>query len=319
MRFGQEAEVLAWGMVFLFQPISCVFYPIEVLPNWLQAIAWANPAAHVFEGMRIVLNSATLPLMHLGWAVGLNLLEGRGFTEGDRESSIPVAIISEKLAKMYWPGESPIGQHIKLGSPNSDQPWLTVVGVVNNVEYDWTDNAPEKAIYVPYRQSPPVFTYLAVRTNGDAHKLAASIGHELASIDPVLTASDARTLERLLFGSLGGLFEIGGLMTVLGMIGLCVAVVGVYGVMVLGASRRAVLRHVLGHGIWLTLIGVGVGLTGAIVLTRLVSSFFFGVEPTDAVTFLTVTLLLAFAAFVACYIPARQAMKVDPMVALRHE
>jgi len=116
--------------------------------------------------------------------------------------------------------------------------------------------------------------------------------------------------------------------------GLCVAVVGVYGVMgyvvgqrtqelgirmVLGASRRAVLRHVLGHGIWLTLIGVGVGLTGAIVLTRLVSSFFFGVEPTDAVTFLTVTLLLAFAAFVACYIPARQAMKVDPMVALRHE
>jgi len=267
-------------------------------------------------------------------AVGLNLLEGRGFTEGDRESSIPVAIISEKLAKMYWPGESPIGQHIKLGSPNSDQPWLTVVGVVNNVEYDWTDNAPEKAIYVPYRQSPPVFTYLAVRTNGDAHKLAASIGHELASIDPVLTASDARTLERLLFGSLGGLFEIGGLMTVLGMIGLCVAVVGVYGVMgyvvgqrtqelgirmVLGASRRAVLRHVLGHGIWLTLIVVGVGLTGAIVLTRLVSSFFFGVEPTDAVTFLTVTLLLAFAAFVACYIPARQAMKVDPMVALRHE
>jgi ABC-2 type transport system permease protein len=74
MRFGQEAEVLAWGMVFLFQPISCVFYPIEVLPKWLQIIAWANPAAHIFEGMRGVLNNGTLPLAHLGWAVGLNLL-----------------------------------------------------------------------------------------------------------------------------------------------------------------------------------------------------------------------------------------------------
>lgn len=151
--------------------------------------------------------------------------------------------------------------------------------------------------------------------------------------DPVLAASDVRTLERLLFGSLGGLFEIGGLMAVLGMIGLCVAVVGVYGVMgyvvgqrtqelgirmVLGASRRAVLRHILRHGIWLTLIGVIVGLAGAIVLTRVVTSFFFGVEPTDAVTFVTVTLLLAFSGFVACYIPARRALKVDPMVALRY-
>src|SRR5438874_13314167 len=105
-------------------------------------------------------------------AVVLNHLEDRGFTEGERESSIHVAIISEKLAKMYWPGESPIGQHIKLGSSNSDQPWLTVVGVVNNVEYDWTDNASEKSIYVPYRLSPSVFTYLAVRKNAFANKLA---------------------------------------------------------------------------------------------------------------------------------------------------
>lgn len=266
--------------------------------------------------------------------MGLTVLEGRGFTESDRESSMPVAIVSEKLARLYWPRESPIGQHLKLVSPNSDQPWLTVVGVVSDTEYDWTDNAPEKVIYVPYPQLPPVLTYLAVRANGNPRNLAEGIRHELASIDPVLAASDVRTLERLLFGSLGGLFEIGGLMAVLGAIGLCVAVVGVYGVMgyvvgqrtqevgirmVLGASRRTVLRHVLGHGIWLTLIGVGVGLAGAIVLTRLVSTFFFGVAPTDAITFVTVTLLLALAGFVACYIPARRAMRVDPMVVLRHE
>ena len=266
--------------------------------------------------------------------MGLAVLEGRGFTEGDHESSIPVAIISEKLARTYWPGESPIGQHLKLVLPNSDQPWLTVVGVASDVEYDWTDNGPEKVIYVSYRQFPPVSSYLAVRTNGDPRNLAVGIRHELASIDPMLAASDVRTLERLLFGSLGGLFEIGGLMVVLGMIGLCVAVVGVYGVMgyvvgqrtqelgirmVLGASRRAVLGHVLKHGIWLTLIGVSVGLAGAIALTRVVASFFFGVEPTDAVTFLTVTLLLALSGFVACYVPARRAMRVDPMVALRYE
>ena len=266
--------------------------------------------------------------------MGLTVLEGRGFAKSDRESSMPVTIVSEKLARLSWAGESPIGQHLKLGLPNSDEPWLTVVGVVSDVEYDWTDNAPEKVIYVSYRQFPPVSSHLAARAVGDPHNLAAGIRHELASLDPVLAASDVRTLERLLFGSLGGLFETGGLMTVLGMIGLCVAVVGVYGVMayvvgqrtrelgirmVLGASRRAVLMHVLGRGVWLTLVGLCVGLVGANVLTRLVSSFFFGVEPTDAMTFLTVTLLLAFSAFVACYIPARRAMKVDPMVALRYE
>ena len=266
--------------------------------------------------------------------MGLALREGRGFTEADQESSVPVAIISEKLAKTYWPDESPIGQHIKLGLPISDQPWLTVVGVASDAGYDWTDNGPEKVIYVSYRQFPPVSTYLGVRANGDPRNLAAGIRHELASIDPMLAASDVRTLERLLIGSLGGLFEIGGLMVVLGMIGLCVAVVGVYGVMgyvvgqrtrelgirmVLGASRRAVLGDILKHGIWLTLIGIIVGLAGAIVLTRVVASFFFGVKPTDAVTFLTVTLLLALSGFVACYVPARRAMRVDPMVALRYE
>jgi putative ABC transport system permease protein len=311
---------------------ACVFTSPPLSNNetiWREFTINSKPAPE--HERHAILQTISANFFH---TMELTLIEGRGFTEGDRESSTPVAIVSEKLARMYWPGESPIGQHLKIGLPTSDQPWLTVVGVVSNAQYDWTDEGPEKAIYVPFRQSPPVLTYLAVRAAGDPRNLAAALRHELASIDPALAASDVRTLERLLFGSLGGLLEVGGLMTALGMIGLCVAVVGVYGVMgyvvgqrtqelgirmVLGASRQAVLRHVLGHGIWLTLTGVGVGLVGAIVLTRTVSSAFFGVGPTDALTFLTVALLLAFAGFAACYIPARRAMRVDPMVALRYE
>ena len=264
----------------------------------------------------------------------LALREGRELTDGDSESSMPVAVVSEKLARLYWPGKHSVGEHIKLGLPDSKQPWLTIAGVVSDVEYDWTDNAPEKAIYVPYRQAPPTFTYIALRTTGDPRGLTDAVRHQLAGLDPALIVSDARTLERLLFGSLGGPLEIGGMMAALGFIGLCVATVGVYGVMayvvsqrtqeigirmVLGASRTAILRHMLAHGTWLALIGTGIGLAGAVLLTRLVSGFFYGVQPTDAATFVTMSLLLTVAALVACYIPARRATRVDPMVALRYE
>src|SRR5207247_8909268 len=118
------------------------------------------------------------------------------------------------------------------------QPWLTIAGVVSDVEYDWTDNAPEKAIYVPYRQAPPTFTYIALRTTGDPRGLTDAVRHQLAGLDPALIVSDARTLERLLFGSLGGPLEIGGMMAALGLIGLCVATVGVYCVMAYVVSLR---------------------------------------------------------------------------------
>src|SRR3989441_687057 len=264
----------------------------------------------------------------------LALREGRELTDGDSESSMPVAIVSEKLARLYWPGKNSVGQHIKLGLPDSNQPWLTIVGVVSDVEYDWTYNAPEKAIYVPYRQAPPTFTYIALRTTGDPRGLTDAVRHQLAGLDPALIVSDARTLERLLFGSLGGPLEIGGMMAALCFIGLWVSTLGVYGVvgyivsqrtpeignrMGLGASRTPLLRHMLAHGTWLALIGTGIGLAGAVLLTRLVSGFFYGVQPTDAATFVTMSLLLTVAALVACYIPARRATRVDPMVALRYE
>ncbi len=262
------------------------------------------------------------------------LLGGRNFGAGDNDHSLPVVLINAKLAHRFWPHQNPIGKHIRIVQHGKDGPWLTVAGVVGDVTYDWTDGGPELAIYRPYTQAPLSESLLAVRTAGDAASLAAPARAAVAAIDPELPASSVMTLARAIYESVVGLNYLGFMMAALGVIALILASVGVFGVMsysvteriheigirmALGASRNDVLQMIVWRGMSLTLLGLAIGLPGAYSAARLLSSILFGVRATDATVFLGVPLTLALVAMVACYIPARRAAKVDPMVALRNE
>ncbi|HYA98064.1 MAG TPA: ABC transporter permease, partial [Methylomirabilota bacterium] len=259
---------------------------------------------------------------------------GRDFSDQDTATSLPVAVVSKNLARRVWPGSDPLGRQLKLGPSDSKEPWLTVVGVAPDIEFDWTDNQPELAVYVPYRQSPPPMAYLALRASAKPADIIHPVRRAIAAVDPDLPLYEFHTLERGLSGSIGGLLCIGGMMTALGFIGLFVAVIGVFGVMsfavgqrtreigirmALGARPGDVLRLVFRRGSLLCGIGLLLGLLGSLALARLVGAFFFGVSPFDPSTFMTVAGVLTASALLACYIPARRATRVDPAVALRYE
>ena len=259
---------------------------------------------------------------------------GRAFSEADAADSQPVAIVSENLANSYWPGESAIGRHIKLGKADSKQPWLTVVGVASNVLYDWTDQLPEPAIYVPYTQAPPAETLLAIRTNADAGAFSQSARAALAAIDPQLPAFNVMPLSSAIHESIVGLAYTADMMAALGAIALLIALVGVYGVMsysvaerthefgvrmALGARPRDVLWAVSRRGAWLAGAGILVGVPLAVATARALAGLIYGTSAMDATVFAGIAALIALVVAAACYIPARRAMKVDPMEALRYE
>jgi putative ABC transport system permease protein len=270
--------------------------------------------------------------------MSIALREGRYFDEHDDEQSQPVVIINETLARQYWPGQNPLGRRINLGSPDEGMPWMTVVGVAVDVRQMGMD-APVKAeMYLPYRQIKTHAFFgprdLVVRTNGDPVSLVPAVRHEIQSVDPDQPLSNIATMEKLLADETGarGLGMM--LLAAFASLALVLAVLGIYGVLAysvaqhtqeigvrlaLGAQPRDVLKLILGHGLFLTLIGVGIGLAGAIAVTRLIASMLFNVSATDPVTFAAVSLLLITVALIASYIPARRAMRVDPMEALRCE
>ncbi|HEX8720563.1 MAG TPA: ABC transporter permease [Pyrinomonadaceae bacterium] len=258
---------------------------------------------------------------------------GRYFDERDAEGSTPVAIVDETMARTYWPGVDPVGRRLKLGR-GDDSPWLTVVGVVGGVKQYALDTDSRVTVYLPHGQNPAGTMYLVARTAGDAVALAPALTREARAIEPNVAAFDVKTMEQRLSDSLArrrfamlalGLFAV---------VSMLLAAVGVYGVMsyavaqrtreigvrvALGAGKMDVLGLVLRHGMTLALLGIGIGLAGAAAVTRVMGSLLFGVSATDPLTFAAIALLLAAAAFLACYLPARRATKVDPMVALRYE
>lgn len=264
----------------------------------------------------------------------ISLLRGRDFVHSDGASSLPVAIVNRKLAEKYWPGHDPLGRQLKLGKPDSRDPWLTVVGIADDVEYDWTDNEAELAIYRPFAQAAPANAILGLRAHLDPSSLIPAARHELADLDPDLPVTDAKPLERVMVESMAGILEIGGIMSTLGLIALVLAAVGVYGVMAfsvtqrtqelgirmaLGAAHSDVLKLIVLRGALVTLVGVLGGLAGALAMGNLISGFFYGVSPTDPATLVVVSVMLTATAMLACYVPARRALKIDPMVALRYE
>ena len=264
----------------------------------------------------------------------VQLKAGRVFTDDDRENTQSVAIVNQKLASLYWPNENPLGKHIRIGPPNESGPWLTVVGVAADVLYDWTTHVPTPTIYRPLTQAPQAASLIGIRTSSDAASLETAVRSRIAGIDPDLPAFDVKPLDVAIHESTVGLGYTGAMMGILGLIALAVAVVGIYGVMAYSAGERTKefgLRMALGarprdilwlagrKGLLVSAAAFAVGFPSSIVCARLLASLIYGTSPGDPYVFFGVPLALLLAVICAGYIPARRAMRVDPMVALRYE
>ncbi|HYY99141.1 MAG TPA: ABC transporter permease, partial [Pyrinomonadaceae bacterium] len=262
------------------------------------------------------------------------LVSGRYFGEQDTAQSQKVAVIDENMARTYWPGADPVGRRFKRGGADDDTPWLTVVGVVGNVKQYALDTDSRVTFYTPHAQSPSGTMYVVARTSVDPAGLAPAAAKEARALDPNVPVFDVKTMGQRLSDSLARRRFA---MTALGLfalVAMALAAVGIYGVMsysvaqrtreigvrvALGAQGRDVLGLVVRQGMLLAALGIALGLVGAAGVTRVMGSLLFGVGATDPLTFASIALLLAAAALLACYVPARRATKVDPMVALRYE
>jgi len=265
-------------------------------------------------------------------AMGIPLLRGRYFTEGDMRDTTRVAIISDAMAKKFFPGEDPIGKRIHI--TNGPTTFREIVGIVGDVKHYSLDQDTGWQAYEPYTQQPFSFMTLVTRTAGDPAGLTAAIRKEVSNLDKEQPLSNARTLDKLISDSVAQQRFSVLLLGIFASVAMALAAIGIYGVlsysvtqrtqeigirMALGAGRRDVIKLVVWNGMLLTLVGVGIGLGASFALTRLISTLLFGVSPTDRLTFGSIVLILITVALAACLIPARRAAKVDPLVALRYE
>jgi putative ABC transport system permease protein len=266
--------------------------------------------------------------------MNIALRDGRVLTDADGAESPRVAVISASLVRRYFGNENPVGQHIKLGKANSDDPWMTVVGVVSDLHYSWINKEDVPTIYRAYRQSPPPFTTLVLRTTGDPMKFVSAARTQIAAVDPNLPMYEIMSMDKVITESIIGIAYVATMMAVLGVIALVLASVGVFGVMSSsvsertheigirmsqGAQTRDILTLVLRSGMLMTLLGLAIGLPISFLLARTMSSLLFNVQTADPVAFVVLPLLLTAVAALACYLPARRAALMDPLRALRHE
>jgi putative ABC transport system permease protein len=267
--------------------------------------------------------------------MGIQLLRGRQFDEQlDREDSMPVAVVSETTARRLWPGEDPLGKRIQPGNADPDG-WIEVVGVVNDVRQFELTSEPRLQMYLPYVQFQWfVPRQLVVKTGVEPASLAAAVRKAVWELDKDQPVSDVRTMEEVLSASIARQRFSTLLLGVFAALALALAAVGIYGVMsyavaqrtreigirmALGAQAGSVLRLMLRQGLKLASAGVVLGLAGALLLTRLMSSMLFGVSATDPLTLATISLVLVGVTLLASYVPARRAARVDPLIALRYE
>jgi putative ABC transport system permease protein len=259
------------------------------------------------------------------------LLAGRVFTKADRPNVPVVSVISATAARRFWPGKDPIGKRF---SPDGGNTWAQIVGVVGDVHEYGLNTAPVEALYIPMAQNPLNDGSLIIKTAGEPMGIARRVIELIYEIDPNQPAARIRSLEQVRADSVAAPRLTANLLGLFALLALAIAAAGIGGVMALvvnqrkqeigvrmalGARPGAILRMVLGQGLALALLGIGIGLVGALGLTRVLGDLLFEVQPTDPVTFAGVAGVLAFSALAACYIPARRAARVDPMVALRSE
>ncbi|HXI89964.1 MAG TPA: FtsX-like permease family protein, partial [Blastocatellia bacterium] len=285
-------------------------------------------------------------------ALGIPLVTGRAFNERDIDGAPAVIIVSDSLAKRYWPDQDPLGHRIKWGDKKFGSPWMTVVGVVGDVRTRGLDTPPKPTIYLPHLQLGEPIKMLAgmtlrdlmaddarsidlvVRSASGVSGLANAVRGAVWAVDANQPVTRVKTMEQVLADTMVAQRFSTSLLAIFAGIALALAAAGIYGVisysvtqrtheigirMALGAEQRDVLKLVVGQGMIPALIGLGLGVAGAIGLTRFMSSLLFKVSVTDPITFAVIGSLLLIVAMAACYLPARRAAKVDPMIALRCE
>src|SRR5215472_6938543 len=267
-------------------------------------------------------------------ALGVPVTEGRALRDSDGPDAAPVAIVARRLARAEWPNSSAIGQRLKVSSTDASSPWLTVVGVVDDVHYVWMDRAEGPAIYRPYRQSPQYYTAFAVRAAGDPAALVPAARAAIAKVDPERPIFEVKTMAQVISESTLPIAYLAVMLGVAGALAVLLASMGVYGVMAFGVIERTheiglrmalganpvdTLRLFLRRGMVLAATGISIGLPCALSLARLAAYVLYGVRPNDPFVYIAASVTLAGIALLACYVPARRAMRVDPMVALRHE
>src|SRR5215204_4650440 len=269
--------------------------------------------------------------------MGIPIIKGRDFDDRDRHGSTPVVIITETLARQFFPNEDPIGKRIKPGIntiEDEDTAMKDIIGVVADVRNRSLDTPPKPAYYVPQTQVPFDSAVMVVKTSGEPHGLISAATKQVAALDHDLPLYGAKSMEEYLSSSVAAPRFSTTLLAIFAAVALVLTVVGLYGVMsysvaqrtneigirlALGAQSRDVLLMIVKQGGMLILLGLVIGLAGAFALTRLITSLLFGVTAKDPFTFAEVAVLLAIVALLACYVPALRATKVDPMDALRCE
>ena len=266
--------------------------------------------------------------------LGIAVQQGRQITSDDGFSTLPVAVINQRMAHKYWPAQSPLGQRLHVGPDEAAGPWMTIVGVVADVKNSWISPQAEPSIYIPYRQSPPHFAALALRTQGAPLSVLPAVRGRIAEMDAELPLYKIMPYDELIHQSILGPRYVAVLLSVLGVIALLLAGVGLYGVMsymvtartreigirmALGAQQAVVLGMTFRWGASLFFLGGMIGLLAAIAFARMFASILYGVRAGDLETFFIATVTLTAAASLAAFIPARRAAKVDPMISLRDE
>jgi putative ABC transport system permease protein len=269
---------------------------------------------------------------HYFQTLGIRILRGRGFTEQDERSGHKVVLVNEIMAHRFWPDKDPTGQYIRTGNAGAEI--FQVVGVVGNVRYDGIDSPLDPRMYVPFGQEYSYEMVLLVETDVKPRALEEPVRKQIRDLSRSIDLYPMTTLAESIRAATYDREVSAGLVGLLSLLGLILANAGLYGVvaftvsrrtyelgirMALGAQRKDVLKLVIKRGLTLIVIGLAIGMGGALVLTRVLSSLLYGVTPTDPATFVAVSLLLTAVGLIASYIPARRATKVDPMIALRYE
>jgi putative ABC transport system permease protein len=266
------------------------------------------------------------------------LRRGRSFNEHDTETAGRVVIVNEELARLRWPRQDPLGKQLRVGSPSSKEPWLSVVGVAANVHSEGPDFGYRAEMYIPYRQFPWLLRpeHLLVRTSATTKPegLANAVVREVHHVDQAVPVADIATMEQVAREPMLQQRMVMALMVSFAGLALMLSALGTYSVlsysiaqrtreigmrMALGAQRRNVLWLVVGGGARLAILGIAVGIAAALALTRLMTNLLYGVRAADPATFGAMTVVLVASSLLASYVPARQAINVDPIVALRHE